>query len=387
MTESEKEDLIRQLAYEYWEKSGRRSSSEENWTKAEKQLRPHKVSFREGIEKALESLKSYSELAGRLLPIFTLLSTVLTVAGPVLLGSYLNQVQAPFPTPDSSLVLLVVLLAVAGAGLLVYVPMLCVSPFPLVRSDKVLHKLHRTFFFAWPWSGHGREYLRQYGRYFFPYLISMAALLGTIGVAAAGVWWWIIPLLVFWVAMLSLGFRSVKGKVTTPVWVQGNIFSIACSLAEFNICLVLLPTSIGWTKVIAITAGVVILHAALNALISDNFTLVMFVLSSALFLVYLFGLGSVAAGALRVFGWGGGVPIDISFKSRTPFSACLILATGSELIVTERGPKDTRCQSVSPRAILPWPVQREKRPIAITFERSDVASIEGVRAVSTQAGK
>src|SRR3954467_1245587 len=54
-------------------------------------------------------LKPLSDLAASLLPIFTSVSILFTVCGPFLLQSYLESLKAPFPTPDSTFLSLVLL--------------------------------------------------------------------------------------------------------------------------------------------------------------------------------------------------------------------------------------------------------------------------------------
>ena len=103
-------DEIQRLAYEYWERSAGLSNAEENWKKAERQIRSiGGKEWNESIAKAGQALKPVSELAKDLLPLFTSISGLFTLSGPILLYSYLESVEAPFPTPDSTFLSLVFL--------------------------------------------------------------------------------------------------------------------------------------------------------------------------------------------------------------------------------------------------------------------------------------
>lgn len=175
MSDDPIERKISDLAFEYsTKKKYLHSTPEENWLRAENQLRGPKLVVSHAFDKASANIRGFAELTGRVLTIITVLSALFNALGSFFLISYLHQVNAPFlpstapSEPSCSL-------AIAFAGTLSFLLLFFFYPFVYARFDKSLYDRYRTFGFTQRLHNHFSEYLRQYLSYFLPYVLGFLA--------------------------------------------------------------------------------------------------------------------------------------------------------------------------------------------------------------------
>jgi hypothetical protein len=395
MSSDHTDGRIRALAFEYAQRKEYLNATPlENWLRAENQI----VGLRRGIrpfcEQASERTRPFSEITGRLLTLLTGLTTFLTVVGTLFLFAYLQQIGAPLPPIDSSFAVLVLTLAIAGAGSLFVLVLFFLYPVVAVWDDKSLVDTHRTFFFSQPLKReHRLEYLRQYFRYFLPFLFGFTAFVVSGSLSSS-----LLSVITFTAFAFLLGVlagvylckrqNSSNEAVSrlpdkfTVVLANFLSFQAACfALFLFTLLLekrFLMQKGSAWIAVMTCYLLVVLFHLLLKVAwfnIWDPRGLVALLAAGIMWL----GPGYLGGKALRFLGLGGGLPIDVTLKSDAlhQVHGCLVLSAGNQVIVMSED-ADRSCSSASPRS---WwtesPKQHKKdshnrSDAIVNYERSDV---------------
>ncbi|TWA89851.1 hypothetical protein FBY14_105149 [Azospirillum brasilense] len=351
-------------------------------------------------------VKEMAEWLTGLVKITTTLSAIL---GAPLVWMYMARVGAPFPSVDAALALFLLVFTMMLAALVLMLLLLLMLPITIKLSadTPVRERFPALYKRSGQMTASLRYFLYDYIKLYLPSILFPILVISAypIGMAIENQSWISAPILLFSSSMIGISYIIVaetRLNIRNGTKWHKNLLSTAYFIVIANFLLLVWLSFVpmflskifdAFSDLSDLVSGTLFLGAflfvfALHALLTRGEPSLSRIAAAgvavAVFLVMVCPGGSVlAATALRMLGFGGGMPVTITVKrldegkgiaEARKLSGCLILQTGSAVVFKIEAADAKRCRPEM-RPLEPFRPASPYEGI-IQFQRTDVTEIE-----------